>query len=137
MRGGEAKCQLEKYCNPLSAPGNMGRILYYNIFIYPRILGSFLGIGNSKTSPRDYAATCIFFPTLSSAETVQATATIPCSAEEEWLSRCPLKKDSLLGCLPLVTNECGTGLGVGGMRLVMQSSHWKLPTSVLLLHSSP
>lgn len=70
----------------------------------------------------------IFFPTPSSAETVQATAPIPHSTEEKWLSRCPLKKDSLLGCLPLVTNECGIGLAVGGMRSVTQSSHWTFPT---------
>lgn len=92
----------KKYCNPLSAPGIAGRILYYNVFLYPSIWRRSLRTGNSKTSPRDYAAISIFFPTLSSAETVQVAATIPHCPEEKWLSRCPLKKASLLGCLPLL-----------------------------------
>lgn len=29
-KDGEAKCQQGKYCNPPSAPGNVGRILCYN-----------------------------------------------------------------------------------------------------------
>lgn len=53
----------------------------------------------------------------------QVTAASAHSTEEKWLSRCPLQKASLLGCLPLVTNECGLGLGARGMKSVMQSSH--------------
>lgn len=80
-----------------------------------------------KISSRDYAATCTFFPILSSSEMVQVTTALPHFTGKKWLNRSPLRKTSLLGSLPLLANKGRICLGAGGMRLIIWSSYCRFP----------
>lgn len=67
-----------------------------------------LGIGNSKTSPRDYGAICNFPPQNRSGGDV-------------------LSKGCSAGLFVSPNSSCGLGLGTGGMSSVMQLSCWQFP----------
>lgn len=68
-----------------------------------------LGIGNSKTSPRDYAAIYNF-----------STAQHRSGADV-------LSKGCSAGLFVSPNSSCGLGLGTGGMSSVMQFSCWQFP----------
>lgn len=106
-----------------SAPA--GRIVYYihslRFYIAPWWQLT------QKISSRHYAATCTFFPILSSSEMVQVTTALPHFTGKKWLNRSPLRKTSLLGSLPLLANEGRICLGAGGMSLIIRSSYYRFP----------
>lgn len=107
-------------------------MLYCSTVLCSCVLYSSSVMGNSEFSPQDYSAIYSLFSTLSSAEGVWVTATLPHFMGKKKLNSCPLRRASLLRALLCIANQCGIDLGLRWMMLIMWSSHWKLSIMVFL-----
>lgn len=92
----------------LSAPGSVGRTWHCSESLCPGVPCGPLRIGNSKTSPKDYAAISPLHRT-----------------EMEQI----LSKGCSTGLFASLNSSCSPGLGTGGMSSVRQLSRWQFPAT--------